>query len=304
VPATAGAPGGGSRVAGAPPVPRHRARRAAGRRPVGAALLLGVFALLIVLPSLVALPAYDVDLADALAPPSLAHPLGTDENGRDALARLLVGARATLGIAAGGAALAVVLGAALGVVAGYAGGATDAALMRGVDLALAFPSLFVILLCAAFVRPGAPQLILLLGLTGWMPVARLVRGRVRELRRAPFIEAAQAVGAGHFRLLVRHLLPNAGAVLFVAAVVQLNRAILAEATVSFLGLGIQPPEPTWGNLLTGAQGYLYGAPWLAVAPGLAIAASLLAVYWLGMDRALSPQTARRSVRGDAPAAPG
>lgn len=283
-----------------------------------AKIVFGVLGLLLVLPTLAGglaalgfttlgfttLPAYRVDLDAVLQPPSLAHPLGTDETGRDALARLLVGAQATLSIGAGGAALAVLLGSLLGASAGYAGGATgegnrlgwiggalDAMLMRFVDFALAFPSLFAILLFTSFFKAGPLQLVVLIGLTGWMPVARLVRGSVRELLHSPYVEAARAVGASRRRIVLRHLLPNTGGVLFVAALVQLNRAVLAEATISFLGLGIQPPDPTWGNLLIGAQVYLHSAPWLAVAPGLAITLTLLAVYSLGIRRAVDPRAA-------------
>lgn len=293
--------------------------RVAIRAP--ARIIFGVLGLLLVLPTLTAglaslglttlgfttLPAYRVDLDAVLQPPSLAHPLGTDETGRDALARLLVGAQATLCIGAGGAALAVFLGTLLGASAGYAGGAAgaagggnrpgwiggtlDAILMRFVDFALAFPSLFAILLFTSFFKAGPLQLIVLIGLTGWMPVARLVRGSVRDLLHAPYVEAARAIGASRRRIVLRHLLPNTGGVLFVAALVQLNRAVLAEATISFLGLGIQPPDPTWGNLLIGAQVYLYTAPWLAVAPGLAITLTLLAVYSLGIQRAVGPRAA-------------
>jgi peptide/nickel transport system permease protein len=189
-------------------------------------------------------------------------------------------ARATLGIGLGGAALSVAIGAVLGALAGYLGGAFDALVMRGVDFALAFPSLFAILLITAFFSAGPLQLIVLIGVTGWIAVARLVRGSVRDLKQAPYVGAA--------RVIWRHLLPNTAGMLFVAVLVQLNRAILTEATISFLGMGIQPAEPTWGNLLIDAQNYLYSAPWLAIEPGLAITLTLLAVYHLGMRRAVVP----------------
>lgn len=268
---------------------RVGARR--GRAPAGAWVLAGALGLLLTLPNVAPLEPYRIDLDAILLGPSPAHPLGTDENGRDLLARLLLGARATLGIGLGGAALAVALGTALGAVAGYRGGGVDAILMRLVDFALALPSLFAILLFTALVRAGPGQLVVLIGLTGWMGVARLTRGGIRDLLNAPYVEAARASGATAGRVVLRHLLPNMGGVLFVAALVQLSRAILAEATISFLGLGIQPPEPTWGNLLIGAQDYLYTAPWLAIAPGLAITLTLLAIYSLGMGRAVGPHTA-------------
>jgi peptide/nickel transport system permease protein len=254
------------------------------------ALALGVFLLL---PGIVGRDPYRIDLDALLIAPSLAHPLGTDENGRDLLARLLQGARATLAIGLGGAAVAVALGTALGTLAGYRGGLPDALLMRFVDFALALPSLFAIVLFTSIVRAGPWQLVFLIGLTGWMAVARLTRGTIRELLSAQYVEAARVNGATGARIVVRHLLPNTGDIIFVAALVQLSRAIMAEATISFLGLGIQPPEPTWGNLLIGAQDYLYTAPWLAIAPGLAITATLLVIYSAGIGRASGPQISGR-----------
>jgi len=278
----------------ATPTTPPRARRAGSppaRWPRGIWLVAALFALLLLVPAIARPDPERIDLDAILRAPSPTHPLGTDENGRDALARLLIGARATLGIGAGGAALAVALGALVGALAGYRGGIVDTALMRAVDIALALPSLFAILLFTALVRPGVLQLIVLIGLTGWMAVARLTRGSIRDLLGAPFVEAARVNGATGARIILRHLLPNTGGVLFVAALVQLSRAILVEATISFLGLGIQPPAPTWGNLLIGAQDYLYGAPWLAIAPGLAITLTLLAIYSLGMGRAVGPRAA-------------
>jgi peptide/nickel transport system permease protein len=229
-----------------------------------------------------------VDLNAILVPPSPAHLLGTDENGRDVLARLLLGARGTLGIGFAGAAVGVIIGAGVGALAGYLGGAPDALLMRLVDFALAFPSLLVILLVSAISPPGAIPLIVLIGLTGWMSVARLVRGNVRELMGGPSVEAARALGAGGGRIVWRHLLPHVRGFLFVVGLVQLNRAILAEATISFLGFGIQPPVPTWGNMLIGAQNYVYTAMWLAIAPGLAISSTLLGIYALGIGGVVAP----------------
>jgi peptide/nickel transport system permease protein len=258
---------------------REITRRA--RAPWGRAIL-ATLALLLILPSLLPLEPYGVDLEAILQPPSRAHWLGTDENGRDALARLLAGARVTLGIAAGATLVALAIGGLVGGVAGYAGGILDSALMRFVDLGLAFPSLFAILLCAALFVPGPGQLVLLIGATSWMTVARLVRGGVQELLHETHTEAARSLGASAWRLLWRHLLPNLVGLLFVAGLVQLSRSILAEATVSFLGFGIQPPTPTWGSMLIGAQGYVFTAPWLALGPGLAITATLVAISSLGI----------------------
>jgi len=245
-------------------------------------VLLMVFGVLLVLPSLLPLDPYRVDLDAILRSPSVAHPLGTDENGRDVLARLLLGARATLGIGLGATLVAIVLGTAIGALAGYHGGLLDSVLMRCVDFALAFPSLFAILLFAAVFPPGPAQLIFLIGLTGWMTTARLVRARMQELLAAPYVEAARSLGAGVREVICNHLVPNLHGILFVAGLVQLSRSILAEATISFLGFGVQPPTPTWGSLLIGAQNYVYTGPWLALAPGLAITGTLLAISRLGI----------------------
>lgn len=231
-------------------------------------------------PWLVGDRAFRVDLDAILSPPSVAHPLGTDENGRDLFGRLLWGARSTIGIGMTGALLAVLIGSLVGGLAGYRGGYVDAALMRLVDFALAFPSLFAILLFSALFQTGLWQLVVLLGVTGWMTVARLVRGEVRALNERPYVEAARSLGASGARILLRHLLPNLRQLLVVATLSQISRAVVAEATISFLGMGIQPPEPTWGNLLIGAQDYLWAAPWLALAPGVALTTTLLALFAL------------------------
>jgi len=276
-------------------------------------VLLALLGVLLVLPSLLPLDPYRVDLDAILVPPSFAHPLGTDENGRDVLARLLFAARVTLGIGLAGTAIALIFGAGVGGLAGYLGGASDAVLMRLVDLGLSFPSLFVILMVSAVFPPGAIPLIVLIGVTGWMPVARLVRGSVRELMAGPAVEAARALGATGRRVIWNHLLPCVRGLLGVMGLVQLNRAILAEATISFLGFGIQPPVPTWGNMLIGAQNYVFTAAWLALAPGLAITATLLAIFTMGMggpagrlvrgsqlQNLLPGEGTGRTVRGSAP----
>lgn len=246
-----------------------------------AAWLLLVIAGGVAAPWLLGDRAFSVDLDAILSPPSSVHPLGTDENGRDVLARLVWGARATLGVGMSGALLAVLIGSIAGGVAGYRGGYVDAALMRLVDFALAFPSLFAILLFSAVFKTGLIQLVLLLGVTGWMTVARLVRGEVRALNERPFVEAGRSLGASGARILFQHLLPNIRRLLLVATLAQVSRSIVAEATISFLGMGIQPPEPTWGNLLIGAQDYLWAAPWLAIAPGVVLTLTLLALFALG-----------------------
>jgi peptide/nickel transport system permease protein len=248
-------------------------------------VVLGGLLLLVALPSLLPLDPYRVDLESILAAPSAAHWLGTDETGRDLLARLLLGARATLGIGLAATVLAIALGTLVGALAGYRGGVTDAVLMRLVDFGLAFPSLFAVLLVASVVPPGPVPLVLVIGVTNWMAAARLVRASVRQLRSAAYTEAARALGASAGRLIRRHHLPNLAGILVVIGLVQFSRSILAEATISFLGFGVQPPAPTWGNLLMGAQTAVFTAPWLAIAPGLAITLTLIALASLGIGTA-------------------
>ena len=254
----------------------------ARHRPIVGMLAGTLLAGIILLPSLLPLDAYTVDLHAVLQPPGRAHVMGTDENGRDVLARLLAGGRATLGIGLGATLVAILLGASIGGIAGYRGGLLDALAMRVVDFALAFPSLFVILLFAAVLSPGPIQLVLLIGCTGWMTTARLARAGMKALLAAPYVEAARGLGASSRDVICRHLLPHLRGILFVAGLTQLSRSILAEATISFLGFGIQPPVPTWGNLLIGAQNYVYTAPWLALAPGLAITGTLLVISTVGL----------------------
>ena len=245
----------------------------------------GALALLLVLPSLVPLDPYRVDLEAVLVPPSPAHWLGTDDTGRDLLARLVLGARATLGIALAATLLALALGTLVGALAGYRGALADAVLMRLVDFGLAFPSLFAILLVAAIVPPGPGPLIGVIGATSWMATARLVRAAVRQLAGAAYTEAARSLGASPSRVIWRHHLPNLTGVLAVVGLVQFSRSILAEATVSFLGFGVQPPVPTWGNLLMGAQTAVFTAPWLVLVPGVALMATLVALASLGLGTA-------------------
>jgi len=227
-------------------------------------VVLGGLLLLVALPSLLPLDPYRVDLESILAAPSAAHWLGTDETGRDLLARLLLGARATLGIGLAATVLAIALGTLVGALAGYRGGVTDAVLMRLVDFGLAFPSLFAVLLVASVVPPGPVPLVLVIGVTNWMAAARLVRASVRQLRSAAYTEAARALGASAGRLIRRHHLPNLAGILV---------------------FGVQPPAPTWGNLLMGAQTAVFTAPWLAIAPGLAITLTLIALASLGIGTA-------------------
>lgn len=259
-------------------------------------IVIAILLVLLILPSLVDLDANRIDLHAILLPPSRSHLLGTDENGRDVLRRLLQGAQATLGIAFAAATISVVLGSVLGALAASRGGLIDTLIMRATDLGMALPTLFVILLFTTLVTPGPRSLVLLIGLTGWMPVTRLVRGQTRSILAEPYVEGARTLGIGELRLLRRYLLPNVSAIIAVAALLQISRAILTETTISFLGLGIQPPASTWGNMLTGAQGYLLSAPWLAIFPGLAIVGTLLMIASLDVGTIAAFRPAKRRTR--------
>lgn len=243
----------------------------------------GILLSLIAIPWVFDLTPNAIDLMNVLQPPSSEHLLGTDENGRDVLHRIVSGAQLTLGIGVASALLSLIVGSLLGATAGSLGGVVDDVIMRTTDLALALPTLFVILVFSSIVNPGILQLILLIGLTGWMSVARVIRGTAREISARQFVLAAHSFGASQLRIVLRHILPNLRSVVLVTATLQLGRAILTEATISFLGVGVQPPEATWGSMLSGAQSYLLIAPWLALAPGISLTVVLVMIANLTLD---------------------
>ena len=269
--------------------------RRALKEPTGraAAWALGastLFALLgpLVLPD----PAAQPDIVrGALLPPSAMHPFGTDQLSRDVLARIASGARVSLAVAVVAVALAITVGAAVGVTAGYAGGLVDSVLMRAVDGAMAIPRLFVLLLLVAlWERIPLPALMLAIGATGWFGTSRLVRAEVLRLREAEFVRAAEALGARSVRVMFGHLLPNTLAPLTVAATLGVGDVILIEAGLSFLGLGVQPPTPSWGGMILEGKDVLTVAPWVSGLPGLAIIATVLSVNLFGeaLRRAAEP----------------
>lgn len=217
-----------------------------------------------------------VDLGRTLAGVSVTHPLGTDESGRDVLARLMHGGRVSLVVAAAAAFVALLLGAAVGGVAGFRGGWADALAGRLVDGALAVPAIFLLLVALTLFGSSVPILILVIGLSSWMGIARLVRAETLALREAAHVEAARALGAGGPSVFLRHLLPHLLPTLATGASIGVAHAVLTESAVSFLGLGVQPPAASWGNMLTGAQSTLYTAPRLALYPGVLIVLTALA----------------------------
>jgi peptide/nickel transport system permease protein len=232
-------------------------------------------------------------------PPSLAHPMGTDQLGRDQLSRLMYGGRFSLEVGVLATLIAILVGTALGALSGYYGGVVDPLLMRLTDFMLSIPRLLLLLLIGAVFGTSIGLIILLIGLTAWMNVARLVRATVLSLREQEFVAAARVLGAGDARLIARHILPNALGPVIVAATLGVAGAILTESTLSYLGFGVQPPTPTWGNMLQNAQSEMYAAPWLAIFPGLLIFATIMAINFIGdgLRDAFDPRRVSAS-RGD------
>lgn len=216
-----------------------------------------------------------------LQPPSIAFPLGTDALGRDVLSRLLFGARVSLWVGFVSVSIAVTIGLALGLAAGYFGGWTDELVMRGVDVMLCFPSFFLILAVIVFLEPSLANIMVVIGLTSWMGVARLVRAETLSLRQRDFVAAARLAGTGSAKIMLMHILPNALAPVLVSATLGVAGAILVESSLSFLGLGVQPPDPSWGNMLLEGKDVLEIAPWMSVGPGLAILITVLGYNLLG-----------------------
>jgi peptide/nickel transport system permease protein len=221
------------------------------------------------------------DLTHLFRPPGGPHLLGTDELGRDTLTRLVYGTQVSLTVGFLTASLSLVVGGAVGMVAGYLGGWLDNVLMRLVDIILSIPAIFLFILLSVLLRPNAITLSFIIAFVGSGNVGRLVRAEALSLRSREFIVATRSVGAGTLRLIIRHLLPNALPVMIVAASLAVGQIILAEAALSYLGLGIQPPTPSWGNMLSNAQQYYYHSAWLVIFPGVMIFLAVLATSLFG-----------------------
>ncbi|ALC16181.1 ABC-type dipeptide/oligopeptide/nickel transport system, permease component [Desulfuromonas soudanensis] len=247
---------------------------------LGAVIVLAMFILAVLAPFLAGDPGA-INIAHRLQPPSLAYPLGTDDLGRDVLARILYGARISLLVGFVAVGIATSIGIVLGALSGYYGGWVDGLTMRFVDIMLCFPSFFLILAVIAFLEPSIWNIMIIIGLTGWMGVARLVRAEFLSLRERDFVVAARALGASDGRLIFRHILPNALSPILVSATLGVAGAILTESALSFLGIGVQPPTPSWGNMLIAGKQTLGTAWWLSAFPGLAILVTVLGYNLLG-----------------------
>jgi len=278
--------------------PRRRAGRGV-RRFVRHRLALAGFATVIVLAFAAGVGPYlnpyndlHIDILHRFSPPFVGlHVLGTDSLGRDMLARLEMAGRVSLTVGCAAMVLSTIVGTVIGVLAGYYGGMIGSVLMRFVDAVLCFPSIFLLLALAAFVQPTLLSITLIIAATGWMEVARQVEAQIRSLRDRDFAVAALALGASDRMIMFRELIPNAIAPIVVAATLNVARAILLESYISFLGYGIQPPTPSWGNMLNNAQEFLATAPWLAIFPGAAITLAVTGFNFLGdgLRDALDPR---------------
>ncbi len=246
----------------------------------GALIVFGMFMLATIGPLVSSDPGV-IDISMRLQSPSWGHPLGTDDLGRDVLVRILYGARISLLVGFVAVGIATFIGILLGAMAGYYGRWIDVVIMRFVDIMLCFPSFFLILAVIAFLEPSIWNIMIIIGLTGWMGVARLVRAEFLSLRERDFVLAARAIGARDARIIFRHILPNALSPVLVSATLGVAGAILTESALSFLGIGVQPPTPSWGNMLIAGKQTLGTAWWLSVFPGLAILITVLGYNLLG-----------------------
>jgi len=246
------------------------------------ALIVIVVAILAVLAPWIA--PYDptaIHVRDILLPPSWQHWCGTDTLGRDVFSRMLYGARVSLAVGFVAVGISLLIGLMLGAIAGYAGGRTDALLMRATDMVLCFPTFFLILAVIAFLEPSIWNIMIVIGLTSWMGIARLVRAEFLSLNKREFVLAAHSLGVPAIRMMWRYLLPNAMGPVLVSAVLGVAGAVLVESGLSFLGLGVQPPDPSWGNILTEGKDNIQIAWWLSLCPGLAILITVLGYNLLG-----------------------
>ncbi|HOE73966.1 MAG TPA: ABC transporter permease [Deltaproteobacteria bacterium] len=247
----------------------------------GLVIVLSFFALSILTPVIAPYDPSAIDVNSILMPPSARHLFGTDDLGRDVFTRMLYGAGISLKVGFVAVGIATIIGVLLGSIAGYYGGVIDLIIMRFVDIMLCFPSFFLILAVIAFLEPSIFNIMAVIGLTSWMGITRLVRAEFLSLKERDFVLAAKTMGAKSLRIIFLHILPNAMAPVLVAATLGIASAVLVESALSFLGIGVQPPTPSWGNILTLGQSTLGVAWWLSLFPGMAILITVLGYNLLG-----------------------
>lgn len=248
---------------------------------LGLVLVLGMSLAALFAPLLAPFDPNELHLDDILLAPCTTYPLGTDRLGRDVLSRLLYGGQVSLWVGFVAVGISISIGTALGLVSGYFRGIADEIIMRGVDVMLCFPSFFLILAVVAFLEPSLTNIMVVIGLTSWMGIARLVRAETLSLRERDFVSAARLSGVSTKNILLRHILPNALAPVTITAILGIGGAILTESGLSFLGLGVQPPQASWGNMLMEGKAVIEDAPWLSLFPGLAILLTVLGYNLLG-----------------------
>lgn len=258
-----------------------RNRLAAAAAVVVAALILVALTSPLLITHVIRFDPLATDLDNLRQPPGQVHLLGTDSKGRDILARIVQGTRISLSVGILASLLSLAIGTTFGLLAGYFGGKLDALLLQMFDVFLAFPSLLLAIGISAVMPPGLLSTMLAITLVSWAGFARLVRGLTLSLKEQPFIEASRAIGAPTARILLRHILPNALPLLLVAASLRIGGFILLESALSFLGLGVQPPTPTWGSMISLGRSYVHAAPWMVLAPGIAISMTVISFNILG-----------------------
>lgn len=248
---------------------------------IGGILVLLVFILSIFAPFFSPYDPSAIDIKNILVGPGLSHPLGTDDLGRDVLSRMLWGGRVSLKVGFVAVGIATIIGVMLGSLAGYYGGWIDSVIMRSVDIMLSIPTIFLVLAVIAILEPSIINIMIVIGLTSWMEPARLIRAEFISIKEREFVISARAIGASDKRIMLLHILPNGLSPILVSATMGIGAAILVESALSFLGLGVQPPTPSWGSLLSSGKDNIEIAWWLSAFPGLAILLTVLGYNLLG-----------------------